>query len=98
MRQRPISPKFAGLHNEGVAAISVPTLLVVGDADGVRLPHIVEMYALLGGGLADIGIGEPPKSQLAVLPGTTHLGIITRTDLLLPIITPFLDAPLPAAE
>jgi hypothetical protein len=38
-----------------------------------------------------------PKSQLAVLPGTTHVTLVNRADLLLPIITPFLDAPEPAA-
>lgn len=30
----------------------------------------------------------------AVLAGTTHFSILTRTDQLLPIITPFLDAPM----
>ncbi len=30
----------------------------------------------------------------AVLAGTTHFSILARTDLLLPIITPFLDTPL----
>ncbi len=39
-------------------------------------------------------MGELPSSQLAVLPGTTHFNILYRTDLLLPIITPFLDAPI----
>jgi pimeloyl-ACP methyl ester carboxylesterase len=77
----------------GVAAITAPTLLVIGDADSVRLAHIVEMYALLGGGLQDVGMGPPPQSQLAVLPGTTHLSIIARTDLLLPVVMSFLDAP-----
>ena len=36
-----------------------------------------------------------PASQLAVLPGTSHVSILSRADLLLPIITPFLDAPMP---
>jgi hypothetical protein len=39
-----------------------------------------------------------PTSQLAVLPSTSHYTILTRTDLLLPIITPFLDAPMPAGK
>ncbi|MGI8688129.1 MAG: alpha/beta fold hydrolase [Thermomicrobiales bacterium] len=79
----------------GVAALEMPTLIVVGDADGVRPAHVVEMFQLLGGGKADVGMGDPPASQLAVLPGTTHFTILARTDLLLPIITPFLDAPMP---
>jgi hypothetical protein len=40
-------------------------------------------------------MGGRPTSQLAILPATTHFTIIDRTDLLLPIIIPFLDAPMP---
>jgi hypothetical protein len=36
-----------------------------------------------------------PRAQLAVLPGTTHVTLVQRVDLLLAIIPPFLDAPLP---
>jgi pimeloyl-ACP methyl ester carboxylesterase len=83
--------------SEGVAALATPTLIAIGDADGVRPMHAVEMFALLGGGKADVGIGgDLPHSQLAVLPGTTHFSILTRTDLLRSIIMPFLDAPTPA--
>jgi len=85
-----------------VAAIKAPTLLVIGDADSVRPAHTVEMFGLLGGGKAitsppeRVGaMGGLPNSQLAVLPGTTHFSILTRTDLLLPIITSFLNAPVP---
>jgi pimeloyl-ACP methyl ester carboxylesterase len=81
----------------GVAAIKSPTLIVVGDADSVRPDHALEMYKLRGGGpvilTPDGRIGEQPKSQLAILPGTTHFNIVERTDLLLPIIPSFLDAP-----
>jgi hypothetical protein len=35
-----------------------------------------------------------PASQVVVLPNTVHFTILTRTDLLLPLITPFLDAPM----
>lgn len=80
-----------------VAALTAPTLIVIGDADGVRPEHAIEMLRLRGGGKAHGVMDELPQSQLAVLPGTTHASILTRTDLLLPIITPFLDAPMPAA-
>ena len=41
-----------------------------------------------------------PKSQFAVLPGTTHFvppgsGLLDRADWVLAMIGPFLDAPLP---
>ena len=40
-------------------------------------------------------VGLPP-SQLAILPGTTHVGVVREgTDLLLAIVPPFLNAPMP---
>ncbi len=85
--------------SHGVAALKAPVLIMVGDADGLRLAHAVEMFGLLGGGKADGDLAGRPPSQLAVLPGTTHVGwappnrgIMTRTELLLPMITEFLDA------
>lgn len=84
---------------KNVAAMKVPTLLVIGDADSVRTAHAVEMFGLLGGGKADGDMAGLPPAQLAVLPATTHVGwappyhgIMTRTKLLLPIVTEFLDA------
>ena len=74
--------------------IQSPTLIVTGDADSISPAHAVEMFALLGGGRADGGVGIRLNSQLAVLPGTTHFTILFRTDLLAPIMTSFLDAPI----
>ena len=42
--------------------------------------------------------GGLPKAQLAVLPGTNHVEVVLRTDWLLSMITPFLDAPMPEAS
>jgi pimeloyl-ACP methyl ester carboxylesterase len=72
----------------------VPALLIVGDADVVRPEHVVEMFRLLGGGAPGDIVGLP-RSQLAVLPGTTHVTLITKTEWLLSMVRPFLDAPLP---
>jgi pimeloyl-ACP methyl ester carboxylesterase len=88
----------------GVAALKTPTLIMVGDADGLRLAHAVEMFGLLGGGKGDGDTQGLPPAELAVLPSTTHVGwappfhgIMSRTELLVPIITEFLDAPMPQA-
>ena len=78
---------------EAIAAIPAPTLLIFGDADVIRPEHAVELFRLRGGGVAGDIAGLPP-AQLAILPGTTHIGLLQRTDLLLAIIPPFLDAPL----
>lgn len=84
--------------SEDVAAITAPILLVVGDADNIRPAHAVQFFALLGGGQIDGDSGGRPTSQLAVLPGATHFSILTRTDLLLPVVAPFLNGPLPESE
>jgi pimeloyl-ACP methyl ester carboxylesterase len=82
---------------ETIAALKAPTLIVIGDSDLVRPEHAVEMFRLLGGGVFGDMAGLP-NSQLAVLPGTTHVSIASRADLLLAIIPPFLDAPMPEAR
>lgn len=82
---------------EAVAAIKAPTLLIIGDSDIVRPEHAVEMFRLLGGGVFG-DIAGLPNSQLAVLPGTTHVAVVQRADLLLAIIPPFLDAPMPESK
>ncbi|HEX7938475.1 MAG TPA: alpha/beta hydrolase, partial [Gemmatimonadaceae bacterium] len=88
-----------------VAALKTPVLILVGDADSIRLSHAVEFFGLLGGGKADGDMSGLPASALAVLPSTTHVGwappyhgIMSRTNLLLPIITEFLDSPMPDGQ
>jgi pimeloyl-ACP methyl ester carboxylesterase len=84
------------LPDDAIRELKAPTLLVVGDSDLVRPEHAVEMFRLRGGGVfGDMPPGLP-ASQLAVLPGTSHVSIVDRADLLLAIVPPFLDAPMPA--
>lgn len=82
---------------EAISAIKAPTLLIIGDSDLVRPEHAVEMFRLLGGGVFGDTPAGLPASQLAVLPGTSHVTLVDRVDLLLAIIPPFLDAPAPHA-
>jgi pimeloyl-ACP methyl ester carboxylesterase len=78
-----------------IRAIHAPTLLIIGDSDLVRPEHAVEMFRLLGGGVfGDMPPGLP-NSQLAILPGTSHVTLIDRAKLLLSMIPTFLDTPLP---
>jgi pimeloyl-ACP methyl ester carboxylesterase len=84
---------------EDIRGISAPTLLIVGDSDAIRLKHVLELFGLLGGGVMG-DLSGLPKSQLAVLPGTTHFippgsGMLDRADWLLSMIPQFLDAPVP---
>jgi pimeloyl-ACP methyl ester carboxylesterase len=77
-----------------IAAITAPVMLVYADADAVRPAHIVEFYALLGGGLRDANWDGSlrPVARLAVLPGHTHYDIFASADLPAAAV-PFLDAP-----
>ena len=86
---------------EDIRGIAAPTLLVIGDSDAIRLEHAVELFRLLGGGVMG-DLAGLPKSQLAVLPGTTHFippgsGVLDRADWLLSMVGEFLDAPMPEA-
>jgi pimeloyl-ACP methyl ester carboxylesterase len=80
---------------ETIRSIKAPTLLIIGDSDLVRPEHAVEMFRLLGGGVFGDTPAGLPSSQLAILPGTSHVTAVYRTELLLAIIPPFLDAPMP---
>ena len=81
------------LPREKLAALEVPTLLIIGDADVVRPEHVVELFRLLGGGVAG-DLAGLPSAQLAVLPGTSHEDVVDRVDWLASMIVAFL-APAP---
>jgi pimeloyl-ACP methyl ester carboxylesterase len=53
---------------EAVRAIDAPTMIVVGDADGTRLEHAVEMFHLLGGGV----FGDLAHRWRVSYDGATH--------------------------
>jgi pimeloyl-ACP methyl ester carboxylesterase len=80
--------------SEEVAALEMPVMIVVGDADSVRTAHAVEFFGLLGGGKRDAGWDGSgmPNSRLAILPGTTHYDIF-YAPALASAVAPFLDAP-----
>ena len=86
-----------GWSPEAIASIKAPTLLIIGDSDIVRPEHVVEMFRLLGGGVVGDLVGLP-RSQLAVLPGTTHVTLTDRAQWLASMITAFLDAPMPETK
>ena len=74
-------------------AIQAPMFIVLGDVDGIRYEHALELFRAKGGGkMGDIhGL---PKSRLAILPGTTHVGMMQRWSWLVPMINDFLDSDL----
>jgi pimeloyl-ACP methyl ester carboxylesterase len=81
--------------DEAIRSLPMPVLLVIGDSDLARPEHAVELFRLLGGGVFG-DVAGLPKSRLAVLPGTTHVGASQdRFDWVVSMVNDFLDAPLP---
>jgi pimeloyl-ACP methyl ester carboxylesterase len=80
-----------GWSSEDIASLKPPALLIIGDSDIVRPEHVVAMFRLLGGGVVGDLVGLP-RSQLAVLPGTTHVTLPDRAEWLASMILAFLDA------
>jgi pimeloyl-ACP methyl ester carboxylesterase len=72
-------------------ATKAPFLFIHGDADGVRLDHIAEMFRLKGDEI--FGDMRPrSESRLAVLPNTTHITLMERGSAIIPMVNEFLDA------
>lgn len=85
---------------EDVRKMNMPILMVLGDSDGIRYEHANELMRMKGG--AKMGdFGEMSNSRMAVLPGTTHIGMMMRTSWWIPMTEDFLDGkkePNPFAE
>jgi len=73
-------------------ATKAPFFFIHGDADGVRMEHIAEMYSLKGGGNVHADMQPRSESRLAILPDTTHVTLVNRMSMLIPMINDFLDA------
>jgi pimeloyl-ACP methyl ester carboxylesterase len=86
-------------YGAGVKGLTMPVLIVAGDADGMPPSHAALFFELLGGGLRDGSWDRSgmSKSQLAILPGVTHYDIF-MSPALPAVVHAFLDAPVPAAQ
>jgi pimeloyl-ACP methyl ester carboxylesterase len=75
-----------------VKQLTMPVMLVYGDADMIRPEHIVSFYHLLGGGLKDAGWTREhmPKNRLAILPNLTHYEV-GAAPVLATTVLPFLN-------
>jgi pimeloyl-ACP methyl ester carboxylesterase len=78
---RKMGVEFQGYSPDDLRAIQSPVLITLGDRDGIRVEHAVEMYRLI------------PNSQLAIFPNATHFLIFQDPDKLLGTVATFLEAP-----
>jgi pimeloyl-ACP methyl ester carboxylesterase len=72
-------------------ATKAPMFFIHGDSDGVRLAHVAEMFRLKGGETHG-DMGPRSASRLAILPDTTHVTLMQRIPIIVPMVNDFLDA------
>lgn len=79
------------LSTEQLQSTTAPMLFIFGDADGIRLEHVEEMFRLKGGGIYG-DLRPRSASRLAILPNTTHVTLLERASIIVPMVNDFLDA------
>jgi pimeloyl-ACP methyl ester carboxylesterase len=70
---------FKDVPDQAIRSITALTLVVGSDRDVMQPEGAIALFRLL------------PHAQLAILPGTEHMAIPSRTDVLVPMIEAFLD-------
>ena len=76
---------------EKMKATKAPMLFIHGDADGVRLDYIAEVFRLKGGEIHG-DLRPRSESRLAILPNTTHVTLMNKLDVIVPMVNDFLNA------
>jgi len=79
------------LTADQLQATTAPMFFIHGDADGIRLQHVAEMFRLKGGETHG-DMGPRTASRLAILPNTTHVTLMERSSIIVPMVNDFLDA------
>ena len=84
---------FAGVPfdfgDSNISKISAPVLIISGDNDGLDKIELIKTYKLLGGGVA-ADMGRMPASQLAIVPGQSHVSLMMQTTTILTYLNNFL--------
>jgi hypothetical protein len=83
------------ISDQQMRSITARTMVIIGDADGVRPEHAVAMFELRGGGDLDAAasgaIQGVPATRLVILPAMSHVGISGESVVLVPMIRSSLD-------
>ncbi len=83
LAQRPFD-----LGDANIAKVSAPVLIIAGDNDGLNKIELAKTYQLLGGAVAG-DFGQMPKSQLAIIPGQSHVSVMNQTKTILGFLNDF---------
>jgi pimeloyl-ACP methyl ester carboxylesterase len=99
-RMKVLNAEDQDISDEQMRSITAKTMVIIGDADGVKPEHALKMFELRGGGdeeAASTGmLQQVPAARLVILPATSHIGISGETAVLVPMVTAFLDDVPPA--
>ncbi|GLQ54095.1 alpha/beta fold hydrolase [Devosia nitrariae] len=79
------------IPDEEISGLTQPVLLIAGDSDLPTIEHLAKFFRLLGGGIFGDTPAGLPRSQLAILPGASHVTAPFQSEVLLAIIPAFLD-------
>ena len=79
------------LSADQLQSTTAPMFFIHGDADGIRLQHLAEMFRLKGGEIYG-DLRPRSASRLAILPNTTHVTLMERISIIVPMANDFLDA------
>ncbi|MEP6560938.1 MAG: alpha/beta hydrolase, partial [Nakamurella sp.] len=83
------------ISDEQVRSIPAKTMVIVGDADGVKPEHALAMFKLRGGGDEEAAasgmLQQVPPARLVILPAMSHVGISGESAVLVPLVNAFLD-------
>jgi pimeloyl-ACP methyl ester carboxylesterase len=77
MNQSAVVAAFEGWTDEQIATITARTLLICGDTDFMPVAAVADTQRLI------------PGAQLAVLPNTTHMDVMHRTELIVALLREF---------
>jgi pimeloyl-ACP methyl ester carboxylesterase len=92
--------KVLGIDDQNISdaqlrSISAKTMVIAGDADGVKPEHALAMFTLRGGGDEEAAasgmLRQAPAARLVILPATSHIGIFGESAVLVPMVSAFLD-------
>ena len=86
------------ISDEEMRSISAKTMVIVGDADGVKPDHALAMFKLRGGGDEEAAasgvLQKVPAARLVMLPAMSHVGLSGESEVLVPMVSAFLgDVP-----
>ncbi len=99
-KMRVLNIEDQNITDAQMRSIQAKTMVIIGDADGVKPEHAVAMFKLRGGGDEEVAatgaISEVPQARLVILPATSHISIAAVVQVLEPMITAFLDDVPPA--